>query len=73
SVNCSISGTAAVLAHLYKQRLALAWVEDSRAVLARRREGGDRDVLAAVRLSADHKPNIEEERAKIEASEGSVQ
>ncbi|CAI5458324.1 unnamed protein product [Closterium sp. Yama58-4] len=73
SFNCNISGTTAVVAHLYKQRLAVAWVGDSRAVLARRREGGERDDLAAVRLSADHKPNNEEERARIEASEGSVQ
>ncbi|CAI5492095.1 unnamed protein product [Closterium sp. Naga37s-1] len=73
SFNCNISGTTAVVAHLYKQRLAVAWVGDSRAVLARRREGGERDDLMAVRLSADHKPNNDEERARIEASEGSVQ
>ncbi|CAI7844460.1 unnamed protein product, partial [Closterium sp. NIES-54] len=73
SFNCNISGTTAVVAHLYKQRLAVAWVGDSRAVLARRREGGERDDLMAVRLSADHKPNNEDERARIEASEGSVQ
>ncbi|GJP52720.1 hypothetical protein CLOM_g11809 [Closterium sp. NIES-68] len=73
SFDCNISGTTAVVAHLYKQRLAVAWVGDSRAVLARRREGGERDDLMAVRLSADHKPDNEQERARIEASEGSVQ
>lgn len=35
AVDCSVSGTTAVLAHIAGRKLTLAWVGDSRGVLCR--------------------------------------
>ncbi|KAG2498849.1 hypothetical protein HYH03_003041 [Edaphochlamys debaryana] len=57
-------GCTAVTAVLVGQRLLVANVGDSRAVLSR---GG-----RAVALSVDHKPNVKEERTRIESAGGVV-
>ncbi|PNW75498.1 hypothetical protein CHLRE_12g529150v5 [Chlamydomonas reinhardtii] len=57
-------GCTAVTAVLVGQRLLVANVGDSRAVLSR---GGK-----AVALSVDHKPNVKEERSRIESAGGVV-
>lgn len=57
-------GCTAVAAMLIGQRLVVANVGDSRAVLSR---GGK-----AVPLSVDHKPNLREERLRIERAGGMV-
>lgn len=57
-------GCTAVVAVLLGQRLLVANVGDSRAVLAR---GGK-----AVPMSVDHKPNMREERLRIERAGGMV-
>ncbi|KXZ52830.1 hypothetical protein GPECTOR_8g213 [Gonium pectorale] len=57
-------GCTAVTAVLVGRRLLVANVGDSRAVLSR---GGK-----AIALSVDHKPNLKEERARIEGAGGVV-
>ncbi|GLC37793.1 putative protein phosphatase 2C 59 [Pleodorina starrii] len=57
-------GCTAVTAVVVGQRLLVANVGDSRAVLCR---GGK-----AVALSVDHKPNLKEERSRIESAGGVV-
>lgn len=69
SFDCAVSGTTAVMAHLHQRHLTVAWAGDSRAVLASEGPSGD---LVASDLSEDHKPEREGERARIEASNGSV-
>ncbi|KAH7731793.1 Protein phosphatase 2C containing protein [Aphelenchoides avenae] len=58
------SGTTACVALLYKDRVVVANVGDSRAVLSR---GG-----TAVDLSVDHKPEDALEKARVEAAGGHV-
>lgn len=69
SIDCGISGTTAVMAHVFGRKLTVAWAGDSRAVLAR---AGPEGSLEAIRLSQDHKPELPEEKKRIEASNGSV-
>ncbi|GIL71018.1 hypothetical protein Vretimale_4095 [Volvox reticuliferus] len=57
-------GCTAVTAVVVGQRLLVANVGDSRAVLCR---GGK-----AIALSVDHKPNVKEERSRIESAGGVV-
>lgn len=66
-----LSGTTAtVVVHdVARQRLVVSHVGDSGVVLLRRSGAGG---LVARRLTRDHKPELEEERARIEAAGGSV-
>ncbi|GAX74792.1 hypothetical protein CEUSTIGMA_g2239.t1 [Chlamydomonas eustigma] len=57
-------GCTAVTLIVYQHRLIIANVGDSRAVLCR---GGE-----AIAVSVDHKPNLKEERERIEAAGGVV-
>lgn len=73
------SGSTAVvcLIDITASKVVVANVGDSRAVLARREEvrttdGGTGIFVRAVRLSHDHNPTNEEERARIEARGGFV-
>eukprot|EP01053_Blabericola_migrator_P005879 Blabericola_migrator_1__5878@NODE_2977_length_2145_cov_321_949471_g1863_i0_p2_GENE_NODE_2977_length_2145_cov_321_949471_g1863_i0NODE_2977_length_2145_cov_321_949471_g1863_i0_p2_ORF_typecomplete_len279_score56_73PP2C/PF00481_21/3e62PP2C_2/PF13672_6/3_7e21SpoIIE/PF07228_12/2_3e12_NODE_2977_length_2145_cov_321_949471_g1863_i011491985 len=69
--DAALSGcTATVIIHdIEKNLLYVAHVGDSRAVLARRVNDTQ---FEAVDLTQDHKPTMEEERARIEAKGGEV-
>lgn len=67
--DCTLSGsTATVLLHR-DGVLHIAHVGDSRAVLARQREGGE---VVAEDLTEDHKPTVEAERKRVQAAGGQV-
>lgn len=67
------SGTTAIAAYQHRDRLFIANVGDSRAVLGRSnsREGGDG--LRAVELSSDQRPGRSDERKRILSAGGVVQ
>eukprot|EP00386_Alphamonas_edax_P009805 GDKI01032106.1.p1 GENE.GDKI01032106.1~~GDKI01032106.1.p1 ORF type:complete len:490 (+),score=124.36 GDKI01032106.1:157-1470(+) len=69
--DCSLSGsTGTVILHRSKdQKLYVAHVGDSRAVLAQKGPDGK---LTAFDLTNDHKPNLEHEKRRIHASGGQV-
>lgn len=72
-LSAQLSGTTATVAvhdHLAK-KLTLAHVADSSAVLGRYRKGKRRE-LEAIVLTRDHKPSLQDERARIERSGGRV-
>mmetsp|Transcript_21159 Transcript_21159/g.49169 ORF Transcript_21159/g.49169 Transcript_21159/m.49169 type:complete len:433 (-) Transcript_21159:157-1455(-) len=68
--------TASVVFHDHKKGLLyLAHVGDSRVVLGRQHKqpaGGARSTWAGVDLTVDHKPDLPEERARIEQAGGMV-
>jgi len=69
------SGTTATMVLQRKDDLYVAHVGDSRAILARRRSSRGlvgKDVFYAEDLTEDHKPELERERERIEASGGDV-
>mmetsp|Transcript_39022 Transcript_39022/g.103132 ORF Transcript_39022/g.103132 Transcript_39022/m.103132 type:complete len:371 (-) Transcript_39022:41-1153(-) len=66
--DCTLSGTTATLVMHRDQALYVAHVGDSRAVLARRRDGK----LLSEDITADHKPTCEVERRRIQAAGGEV-
>lgn len=68
-VNCTFSGTTAVMTYLDTEKIYCANVGDSRAVLGRTENGK----LAAVELSLDHKPDLPNEKKRIEKYGGRVQ
>ncbi|KAF4669131.1 hypothetical protein FOZ61_004967 [Perkinsus olseni] len=73
--DCSFSGSTATIVVRRNGFLNCAWVGDSRAVLATIRtpdKGHGPTRLVAVDLSRDHKPELPEERARIEAQGGRV-
>lgn len=74
TLNAALSGTTATVAvHDHSaNRLVVANVADSTCVLGRYKGTGASRRLEAVRLSVDHKPNLAEERARIEAAGGRV-
>lgn len=65
----SVSGTTAVMAQLHERRLTVAWVGDSRCVLASTVSDG---MVRAQQLTHDHKPDCAEERGRIEENNGRV-
>mmetsp|Transcript_24544 Transcript_24544/g.45013 ORF Transcript_24544/g.45013 Transcript_24544/m.45013 type:complete len:464 (+) Transcript_24544:109-1500(+) len=65
------SGTTAVSAYQHRDRLVVANVGDSRAVLGRCDTA--RRNVSAVDLSRDHKPSLQDERARIVAAGGTVE
>jgi len=67
--DCSLSGTTATMAMHRDGALYIGHVGDSRAVLAKRRCGGE---LRAEDLTEDHKPTCESERRRIQAAGGQV-
>mmetsp|Transcript_94632 Transcript_94632/g.187496 ORF Transcript_94632/g.187496 Transcript_94632/m.187496 type:complete len:384 (+) Transcript_94632:59-1210(+) len=72
-LSAQLSGTTATVAvhdHLAK-KLTLAHVADSTAVLGRYRQGKKQE-LEAIVLTRDHKPGLQDERARIERSGGRV-
>jgi len=72
-LSAQLSGTTATVAvhdHV-AQKLTLAHVADSSAVLGRYRKGKKRE-LEAIVLTRDHKPSLQDERARIERSGGRV-
>ncbi|KAF8065728.1 NHX8 [Scenedesmus sp. PABB004] len=71
AVDCEFSGSTCSLVHMQGSKLVCAWVGDSRVVLGRQ-EGRGRG-WAAADLSADHKPTLPEEAARIAASHGRVE
>eukprot|EP00931_Biecheleriopsis_adriatica_P066400 TRINITY_DN40770_c0_g1_i1.p1 TRINITY_DN40770_c0_g1~~TRINITY_DN40770_c0_g1_i1.p1 ORF type:complete len:430 (+),score=64.76 TRINITY_DN40770_c0_g1_i1:42-1331(+) len=66
----SESGTTAVAAYQHRDRLLVANVGDSRAVLGRC--DTSRGTLSAVDLSVDHKPGRDDEKRRIEKAGGRV-
>lgn len=68
-INCSFSGTTAVVVCMDNKNLYTANVGDSRAVLAREEKGQ----LIAVELSIDQKPDNPIEKARIEKKNGRVE
>ncbi|KAF4687289.1 hypothetical protein FOZ60_004162 [Perkinsus olseni] len=73
--DCSFSGSTATIVVRRNGFLNCAWVGDSRAVLATIRtpdKGHGPTRLVAVDLSRDHKPELPEERARIESQGGRV-
>eukprot|EP00418_Pyrodinium_bahamense_P071453 CAMPEP_0179080102 /NCGR_PEP_ID=MMETSP0796-20121207/35980_1 /TAXON_ID=73915 /ORGANISM="Pyrodinium bahamense, Strain pbaha01" /LENGTH=325 /DNA_ID=CAMNT_0020777449 /DNA_START=56 /DNA_END=1029 /DNA_ORIENTATION=+ len=69
--DASLSGTTAVAAYQHRDRLLVANVGDSRAVLGRC-DTARPSRLRAVDLSADHKPGRADERNRIERAGGTV-
>ncbi|CAD7935101.1 unnamed protein product [Amoebophrya sp. A25] len=71
-VNGQLSGTTCtiVVHDRLTERLIVAHVGDSRAVLLRK--DGETDRIAAQDLTTDHKPELKEERAYIERNGGRV-
>lgn len=67
--NPAMSGTTVTMAYhdLKEKKITIAHVGDSRAVLGKRRKGSEK--LEAEELTRDHKPNLPEERARIENSD----
>eukprot|EP00307_Rebecca_sp_RCC1486_P012012 CAMPEP_0119409122 /NCGR_PEP_ID=MMETSP1335-20130426/2482_1 /TAXON_ID=259385 /ORGANISM="Chrysoculter rhomboideus, Strain RCC1486" /LENGTH=357 /DNA_ID=CAMNT_0007433451 /DNA_START=70 /DNA_END=1143 /DNA_ORIENTATION=- len=73
SVDSEVSGTTATVALLSGSTLHLAWVGDSRAVLARSALAKDGSkAYTAIDLSRDHKPDSKLEHARICARGGYV-
>ncbi|KAF4532776.1 hypothetical protein B566_EDAN003557 [Ephemera danica] len=70
------SGSTAVVAFLSKEKVIVANIGDSRAILGRLVASTDPDEpkpkLVAVELSHDHKPELLEERKRIEGAGGTV-
>merc|ERR1719247_3910176 len=65
--------TATVVMMLPRQRALVAHVGDSRAVLVRRRRGDGRTLEGygpwnPTELTRDHKPDLQDEKARIEAT-----
>ncbi|XP_059470654.1 uncharacterized protein LOC132193785 [Neocloeon triangulifer] len=67
------SGTTAVVALLAKDKVTVANIGDSRAILGRVVKGEDGVTkVIAVELSKDHKPELPEEKERIENAGGEV-
>eukprot|EP00245_Coleochaete_scutata_P005701 TRINITY_DN19459_c0_g1_i1.p1 TRINITY_DN19459_c0_g1~~TRINITY_DN19459_c0_g1_i1.p1 ORF type:complete len:511 (+),score=60.88 TRINITY_DN19459_c0_g1_i1:394-1926(+) len=69
SVECSVSGTTAVMAQIQERTLTLAWAGDSRAVIGKT---GDDGIMEALPLSIDHKPDVKAEKQRIVENNGRV-
>jgi len=67
--DCVLSGSTASVLLVREDKLYVAHVGDSRAVLSRKTAAGKRE---AVVLMPDHKPNLPEEKARIESRNGEV-
>jgi serine/threonine protein phosphatase PrpC len=67
-VSCDLSGTTATTLLIQGDKLYVGHVGDSRAVLG----WSDQGVYKAKPLTRDHKPNLPEEQARIEAAGGEV-
>jgi len=65
---CDVSGTTATVAVYKENKLTIAHVGDSRAVLACTENGE----LVAQRITRDHKTELEDEKMRIESSGGQV-
>jgi len=72
-INSELSGTTATVAiHDHERKvITIAHVADSGAVAGRLKPGSTTDVTAEA-LTKDHKPNVKDERARIEQSGGKV-
>eukprot|EP00397_Hematodinium_sp_SG-2012_P028755 GEMP01030308.1.p1 GENE.GEMP01030308.1~~GEMP01030308.1.p1 ORF type:complete len:376 (+),score=85.33 GEMP01030308.1:315-1442(+) len=68
SVRVKFSGSTAVTCLIHGKKAYGAFIGDSRAIIARREE----NAWSIVPLSIDHKPDVPEERARIEATGGRV-
>ena len=66
--DCVISGTTATIGYIYENKLYLAHVGDSRAVLAKQQE----DLIVAVNLTTDHRPNLAKEQERITSCGGEI-
>lgn len=66
--DCLISGTTATVAVVKDGKLYMANVGDSRAVMGKNTASG----YVASRISVDHKPNLPEEKSRIESKNGEV-
>jgi len=67
AIDARCSGTTGtVLLLLPSRRLLAAHVGDSRAVFGTRRRGPDRAAWRAIELTRDHKPDLPDERQRIE-------
>lgn len=73
-LGCQHSGTTAsvVLHDRANARLTISHVGDSKVVLVRKKVGTAAHELEGVELTRDHKPELEDERARIERAGGRV-
>lgn len=73
-IDAARSGTTcSVVLHMHKKNmLYVAHVGDSRVVLGKQQSQDGKSVLKAVDLTIDHKPDLPEERKRIEAAGGIV-
>lgn len=69
-LDCSFSGSTAVLALLHNHHLTVAWLGDSRAILGTVDKSGN---LGVHSVTHDHKPSVLGERERILASGGRVE
>ena len=67
--DCVLSGSTASLILIKEEKIYTAHVGDSRAVLSRKTATGGREAIV---LAPDHKPNLPEEKARIESRNGEV-
>merc|ERR1719158_1282863 len=72
-ISAQMSGTTAtVVVHDHAQsKLMISHVADSSAVLARWEDGSQKR-LQAIQLTREHKPNLKDEKARIEKAGGRV-
>ncbi|GMH36818.1 hypothetical protein BSKO_04691 [Bryopsis sp. KO-2023] len=70
TVDCEFSGTTAVVGLLQESRLYMAWVGDSKGVLAKTGPSGN---IEAVDLTVEHKPTLPAEKKRILNSNGRVE
>lgn len=71
-IDCSLSGTTGTIVIHRENKLYIAHVGDSRAVLGRRVIQGGRSNYLAYNLTEDHKPTTESEKARIISCGGEV-
>ena len=70
TIDCEFSGSTACVALVRSRQLHVAWVGDSRGVMA---TSGPGDTYTAVPMTVDHKPTATQEKERILASNGRVE
>lgn len=70
-INTTFSGTTLVCGLIIQQKLYVANLGDSRTIMARQSDKSE-DILEPIQLSKDHKPDLYEEKLRIDAAGGRV-
>jgi serine/threonine protein phosphatase PrpC len=73
-LSAQMSGTTCTVCihDIAKNKITIAHVADSTAVLGKIKDKGNNKATEAVQLTRDHKPNLKDERARIEKNGGRV-